>query len=117
LVPSLAALISHARLWIVDGKTTAAGVEFLAAIQRLLLHLLRCRPGLLFIGADKKAATAITDGLRLMQNVQEMDILPFHHVAVLTSVGLLCRPCDLAGMLQSSISVVGFSILPVLSKY
>ncbi|CAM6062600.1 unnamed protein product [Sphagnum tenellum] len=106
LVPSLAALISHARLWIVDGKTTAAGVEFLAAIQRLLLHLLRCRPGLLFIGANKKAATAITDGLRLMQNVQEMDVVPFHHVAVLTSVGLLCRPCDLAGMLQSSISVM-----------
>lgn len=63
--------------------------------------------GVLFLTNDNEAAAALLDAFQRMQAVHEKDLTPLRHSVALTTAGFLCRPQDIAAVLQICFSVVG----------
>lgn len=77
--------------------------------ERHFKQFFTCVAGLLFLNGDLEAASTIITSLMSSsgQETQEAEVPPIRHATVLTSLGFLRTPRDLAGMLQSRIAVVG----------
>lgn len=77
--------------------------------ERYFKQFFTCVAGLLFLNGDLEAASTIITSLMSSsgQETQEAEVSPIRHATVLTSLGFLRTPRDLAGMLQSRIAVVG----------
>ncbi|KAG6547572.1 hypothetical protein Mapa_011021 [Marchantia paleacea] len=106
LLPLLAALVSAPCFRSSQGRAMTLSLEFVGVIEVLLLALLSCRSGVLFLTNDNEAAAALLDAFQRMQAVHEKDLTPLRHSVALTTAGFLCRPQDIAAMLQICFSVM-----------
>ncbi|BFI24303.1 protein MpVIR [Marchantia polymorpha subsp. ruderalis] len=106
LLPLLAALVSAPCFRSSQGRAMTMSLEFVGVIEVLLLALLSCRSGVLFLTNDNEAAAALLDAFQRMQAVHEKDLTPLRHSVALTTAGFLCRPQDIAAVLQICFSVM-----------
>ncbi|CAM6106109.1 unnamed protein product [Calypogeia fissa] len=106
MLPMLVALLSAPRLRSLHGQATKSCTELVGAIEALLLALLSCRSGLLFLAHDPEVSRNLLASFQRIQELHEKDLPPLRHTIALTTAGFLCDPHDLGGMFQTCLSVI-----------
>ncbi|KAL3700291.1 hypothetical protein R1sor_018313 [Riccia sorocarpa] len=106
LLPLLAALMSSPRFRSSQDYSADLCVELVGVFEGLILTLLNCRSGLLFLTNDMDTSIALLDSFQRTQEVLEKDLPPLRHAVAVTDAGFLCKPQDVGATLQVSYSVM-----------
>ncbi|XP_010247298.1 PREDICTED: uncharacterized protein LOC104590359 [Nelumbo nucifera] len=97
-LPLSAALLSSTILRSEKGHIMDAFVKITSLFERIILSLLFCRSGLIFLLLQPEVAAAVTLSLQGAEDVNKEDCVPLRYASVLISKGFLCRP-QVVGMI------------------
>ncbi|XP_078432538.1 mRNA methyltransferase EMB2016 isoform X2 [Wolffia australiana] len=106
-LPLSAAILSSPTLRMNSGVTLEIFIELAASIEEILLRLLNCRSGLLFLLCQPEATAALVLSLQGMEESEKADYVTLRHAAVLMSKGFFCRPEEIGMIAEVHLRVAG----------
>eukprot|EP01018_Ginkgo_biloba_P030944 Gb_24781 [translate_table: standard] len=105
-LPLLAALLSSPSLRSGTGSAMDIFIDLVTTIEAILLSLLFCRSGLLFLLSEPEATVALVIALRGVENIDREEFLSLRYAAVLISKGFFCPPQDIGMIVETNLRVV-----------
>ncbi|PKA63718.1 hypothetical protein AXF42_Ash017002 [Apostasia shenzhenica] len=103
--PLSAALLSCPSLHSATGRATEIFVEIAVLIELLLLSLLFCRSGLIFLLLQPEVTSTIILSLQSFESKSAVECTTLRQAAVLISKGFFCHPQEVAMIMEIHIRV------------
>ncbi|KAI4348874.1 hypothetical protein L6164_009542 [Bauhinia variegata] len=101
-----AALLSSSTLRIEEGYTKEIFMDIASSVEALILSLLFCRSGLIFLLQDPELSTTLIHSLRSGHNINKEDCIPLRYASVLISKGFFCNPQEIGMLLGVHLKMV-----------
>lgn len=105
-LPLLAALLSSPSLRSGNGFVMDIFIDLVTTIEAIVLSLLFCHSGLLFLLSEPEAIASLVLALRGAEDAKREEFLPLRYAAVLISKGFFCPPKDIGMIVETSLIVV-----------
>lgn len=105
-LPLLAALLSSPSLRSGNGFVMDIFIDLVTTIEAIVLSLLFCHSGLLFLLSEPEAIASLVIALRGAEDAKREEFLPLRYAAVLISKGFFCPPKDIGMIVETSLIVV-----------
>lgn len=105
-LPLLAALLSSPSLRSGNGFVMDIFIDLVTTIEAIVLSLLFCHSGLLFLLSEPEAIASLVLVLRGAEDTKREQFLPLRYAAVLISKGFFCPPKDIGMIVETSLIVV-----------
>ncbi|CAK9141127.1 unnamed protein product [Ilex paraguariensis] len=105
-LPLSAALLSSSILRSDVGHAMDLFIDIASYIEAIILSLLYCRSGLIFLLLDPELSMTVILALRGAEDLKKEESIPFHYASVLISKGFFCRPSDVGIIVETHLRVV-----------
>ncbi|KAL5545698.1 hypothetical protein UlMin_005385 [Ulmus minor] len=105
-LPLSVALLSSSTLRLEVGHTMDAFVDIASSIQAIILSLLFCRSGLIFLLQHPDLSATLIDALRGVSNVNKDVCVPLRYASVLITKGFLCGTWEVGMIVGMHLRVV-----------
>ncbi|KAF9595898.1 hypothetical protein IFM89_005966 [Coptis chinensis] len=104
--PLSAALLSSSVLRSQKGHTLDMFLDIASLVETILLSLLSCRSGLLFLLLQPEVAAALVHSLKGVEDNNKGECLPLRYASVLIKKGFFCLPQDVGMITELHLRVV-----------
>ncbi|XP_059626354.1 protein virilizer homolog [Cornus florida] len=105
-LPLSAALLSSSILRSEVGHVTDMLVEVASYIEAIILSLLSCRSGLIFLLLQPELSTTVILSLKGADDLKKEESVPLPYAFVLISKGFFCRPWEIGMIIETHLRVV-----------
>ncbi|XP_059646578.1 protein virilizer homolog [Cornus florida] len=105
-LPLSAALLSSSILRSEVGHVTDMLVEVASYIEAIILSLLFCRSGLIFLLLQPELSTTVILSLKGADDLKKEESVPLPYAFVLISKGFFCRPWEVGMIIETHLRVV-----------
>ncbi|KAL7225923.1 hypothetical protein ACSBR1_021135 [Camellia fascicularis] len=104
--PLSAALLSSSLLRSEMGRSMDIFVDITSCLQAIILSLLFCRSGLIFLLLHSELFTTVILALRGADGLRKEEPLPLRYASVLISKGFFCHPEEIGMIVETHLRVV-----------
>lgn len=105
-LPVSAALLASSTLRSVKGHTLDLFMDIASLVEAILLSLLFCRSGLVFLLLQPEVASSLVHSLKGVEDTNMEDCVPLRYASVLINKGFFCRPHDIGMITELHLRVV-----------
>ncbi|KAF5182700.1 virilizer [Thalictrum thalictroides] len=105
-LPLSAALLSSSSLRSEKGHTSDTFLDIASLLEAILLSLLVCRSGLVFLLLQPEVAIALVHSLKGVEDMNKEECVPLRFASVLINKGFFCRPQDVGRIIELHLRVV-----------
>ncbi|PIA54315.1 hypothetical protein AQUCO_00900690v1 [Aquilegia coerulea] len=105
-LPLSAALLSSSNLRSEKGHTLDIFLDIASLVEAILLSLLFCRSGLVFLLLQPEVAAALVHSLKGVEDMNKEECVPLRYASVLINKGFFCRSQDVGMITELHLRVV-----------
>lgn len=105
-LPLSAALLSSTILRSEVGHSMDIFADIASLVEGIILSLLFCRPGLIFLLNHSELSATLILALRGVDDMNKEDCVPLRYASVLISKGFFCRPSEVGMIVEMHLRVV-----------
>ncbi|KAK1306325.1 hypothetical protein QJS10_CPA10g01878 [Acorus calamus] len=104
-LPLSAALLSSSTLRSAFGSTVEVLVEIAASVESIILSLLACRSGLIFLLLQPEATATVIYSLQGNEDFSKEESVPLRYATALISKGFMCHPQEVKMIIELHLRV------------
>ncbi|KAK1274402.1 hypothetical protein QJS04_geneDACA022688 [Acorus gramineus] len=104
-LPLSAALLSSSTLRSAIGSTVELLVEIAASVESIILSLLACRSGLIFLLLQPEATATVIYSLQGNEDFSKEESVPLRYATALISKGFMCHPQEVRMIIELHLRV------------